>query len=82
VRAWESHRPTTPKIMTTGDKGVVYVYMGEEGCNIPRDLTNVNVLLTVKAIKDRAFQDCTQLSSVVLGNGLEEVCISWMHIAT
>ncbi len=50
-----------------------FIYRGEgRGC-LPRDVTRVKVHQSIKAIKDKAFCQCSKLTIVNLGKGLEEI---------
>ena len=51
-----------------------YIYIGQEsGLTIPEDVIRVIVHPSVKTIKDKAFLGRYQLTTVVLGEGLEEI---------
>jgi hypothetical protein len=65
----------------------IYLYTGQDASDIQRDVINVRVHLSVKAIKDRAFKYCEQLTTVILNDGLEQIgeeafrqCTSLQHI--
>jgi hypothetical protein len=65
-----------------------FLYTGQCGGDILRDVTHVRVHPSVRAIKNWAFNECRQLSPVILGNGLEEIgerafyeCTSLVRIA-
>ena len=49
-----------------------FVYMGE-GSEVPRDVVNVQVHPSVRAIPDEAFQDCSKLEKVDISEGVVEI---------
>jgi hypothetical protein len=69
-----------------GDEGVYFIYTRQARADIPRDVIRVRVHPSVRAIKDNAFDGCSQLMIVILGKGLEEIGggggILLLHIAT
>jgi hypothetical protein len=50
-----------------------FVYSGWEGEDFPEDVIHVRVHLSIKVIKDCASYYRTQLMTVILNNGLEEI---------
>ncbi len=66
---------------------VTHFRWGELGQGVRRDVTHVRVYPSVRAIKDYAFNEFTQLTNVILNDGLEEIgeeafrgCASLVHI--
>lgn len=57
--------------LNQGDEGLIY--HGAKSGQIPRDVTHVTVHPSVKAINVRAFYQCSQLTTAILGDGLEEI---------
>ena len=49
------------------------MYTGQDEVNIPRDVTNVIFHPSVKAVKERAFSERLDWTSVNLDEGLEEI---------
>jgi hypothetical protein len=56
-----------------GDQGASFIYTGQEGADIPWDVIHVRVNPTVRRIEDWAFNKCSQLAIVILGEGVEEI---------
>jgi hypothetical protein len=54
-----------------GNEGVYLIYTGQNKDYIPPVVTHVKVYPCVRAIEDDAFSDCMDLTSVILGDGLE-----------
>jgi hypothetical protein len=50
-----------------------FVYSGQVGEKIPRDVTHVEVHSSVKVIPEVAFAHCSRLTNVELPKGLEEI---------
>ena len=80
-------RPATSRALKDIDIEEYFVYAGQEGEIVPRDVTSVKVHPTVKVIKARAFYRCSLktvilnddqgesygLITVTLHDGLEEI---------
>jgi hypothetical protein len=56
-----------------GDEVKVFVYRGQKSWKIPRKIIRVSIHPSVKAIEDRAFVNRKRLTTVILGEGLEEI---------
>jgi hypothetical protein len=56
-------------------ENIITIYTGQECFFIPLDMTRVRVKYSVRAIKERAFHDCTRLTHVHLANceGLKKI---------
>ena len=53
------------------DNAAYFIYTGQE--DVPKDVARVQVHPSVRAIKDWAFWECSGLTTVILGDGLEEI---------
>ena len=50
-----------------------YIYYGRNGEIVPEDVVRVRIHTSVRAIKDEAFYNRWQLTTVILNDGLEEI---------
>jgi hypothetical protein len=59
--------------VTVGTTGGGFIYNGEEGGDVPRGATHVEIHPHVMGIKDWAFYQFSSLITINLGEGLEEI---------
>ena len=55
------------------DREEYFVYHGREWEFVPKHVTRVKVHPSVKVIKTWAFYGCSQLTTVILNDGLKEI---------